>query len=82
MNNKEEKPPHLKNHDSFSDSGQRKIYEDLLDLWPRRILPVLQKILIWSLNEAGEVEIPFFGANYLVPKVGCGDRMARGSCMP
>lgn len=70
MNNREEKSPHLKNHDSFTDSGQRKIYEDLLDRLGKADIAASAKRLDLLLNDAGEVEVPFFGAIYLLSREG------------
>jgi hypothetical protein len=70
MNNREDKSPHLKNHDSSPDSGQRKIYEDLLDCLIDADIGASAKHLDLLLNDAGEAEIPFFGATYLVSREG------------
>jgi hypothetical protein len=70
MNNREDKSPHLKNHDSNSDSGQRKIYEDLLDRLANANIAASAANLDLPLNDAGEAEVPFFGATYLVSREG------------
>ena len=56
--------------DNFSDSGQRKIYEDLLDRLANADIAASADHLDLRLNDAGEVEVPFFGATYLVSREG------------
>jgi hypothetical protein len=53
-----------------TESAQRKIYEDLLDSLAKADMAGSAKNLGLVLNEAGEVEIPFFGVNYLVSQSG------------
>ena len=56
--------------DNFADNGQRKIYEDLLDRLPNADIAASADHLDLPLNDAGEAEVPFFGANYLVSRKG------------
>jgi hypothetical protein len=56
--------------DNFTDSGQRKIYEDLLDRLANADIAASAEHLDLQLNDAAEAEVPFLGATYLVSRVG------------
>ncbi len=56
--------------DNFADSGQRKIYEDLVDRLADTDIAASADHLDLPLNDAGEAEIPFFGETYLVSREG------------
>ena len=56
--------------DNSADSGQRKIYEDLLDRLANADIADSAEHLDLLLNDAGEAEAPFFGTTYLVSREG------------
>ncbi len=66
--------------DNFTDSGQRKIYEDLLDRLANGDIAASAERLDLLLNDAGEAEVPFFGATYLVSREGV--RRSDGQSFP
>ena len=66
--------------DDLLDSGQRKIFEDLLNRLANADITASAGQLDLHLNDAGEAEIPFFGKTYLVS--GKGVRRSDGRKFP